>query len=117
MTKKSSTASSSALSASGRVKTENTAKKHWSEAERKALREAAEEQAEGQDEEIMFEDIPRLTDAQLKNLVRLRENRPKETVSVPLDPEVLKWLRSKGDLTRINDILRNLMEAERKSAA
>jgi hypothetical protein len=35
---------------------------------------------------------------------------------VRLDPEVLEWLRSKGEghLTRINDILTNLMEAERK---
>jgi BrnA antitoxin of type II toxin-antitoxin system len=32
-----------------------------------------------------------------------------------LDPAVLEWLRSKGNghLTRINDILTNLMEAER----
>jgi uncharacterized protein (DUF4415 family) len=31
-------------------------------------------------------------------------------------PEVLEWLKSKGEghLTRINDILKNLMEAERK---
>lgn len=33
-----------------------------------------------------------------------------------LDAEVLEWLRSKGEghLTRINDILTNLMEAERR---
>lgn len=37
-------------------------------------------------------------------------------MSVRLDPEVLEWLRSKGEgrLTRINDILTNLMEAERR---
>ena len=37
-------------------------------------------------------------------------------VSVRLDPQVLSWLRAKGDwhLTRINDILVNLMEAERR---
>jgi uncharacterized protein (DUF4415 family) len=37
-------------------------------------------------------------------------------VSVRLDPQVLAWLRSKGKghLTRINDILANLMEAERR---
>ena len=35
-------------------------------------------------------------------------------MSVRLDPKVLNWLRSKGEghLTRINDILSNLMEAE-----
>ena len=35
-------------------------------------------------------------------------------MSVRLDPQVLDWLRSKGEgrLTRINDILANLMEAE-----
>ncbi len=43
--------------------------------------------------------------------------RRKQAVSVRLDPEALDWLRSKGEghLTRINDILTNLMEAERRS--
>jgi uncharacterized protein (DUF4415 family) len=41
---------------------------------------------------------------------------------VPLarrDPQVLEWLRSKGEghLTRINDILFNLMDAERRVGA
>ena len=38
------------------------------------------------------------------------------SVSARLDPQVLDWLRSKGQghLTRINDILSNLMEAERR---
>jgi len=40
-------------------------------------------------------------------MVRLRDvRRPKVAVSVRLDPQVLDWL------TRINDILANLMEAE-----
>jgi uncharacterized protein (DUF4415 family) len=49
-------------------------------------------------------------------MVRLRDVRRKQAVSVRLDPEVLDWLKSKGEghLTRINDILVNLMEAERK---
>jgi uncharacterized protein (DUF4415 family) len=48
-------------------------------------------------------------------MVRLRGARRKVPVSVRLDPQVLEWLRSKGEghLTRINDILMNLMEAER----
>jgi uncharacterized protein (DUF4415 family) len=37
-------------------------------------------------------------------------------VSVRPDPQVLDWLRSKGEghLTRINDILSNLIDAERR---
>ena len=47
-------------------------------------------------------------------MVRLREVRRKVAVSVRIDPRVLDWLKSKGEghLTRINDILTNLMEAE-----
>ncbi len=43
--------------------------------------------------------------------------RRKQAVSVRLDPQVLEWLKSKGEghLTRINDIPTNLMEAERRS--
>jgi uncharacterized protein (DUF4415 family) len=51
-------------------------------------------------------------------MVRLRGARqPKVDVSVRLDARVLDWLKSKGEghLTRINDILLNLMEAEQKS--
>jgi uncharacterized protein (DUF4415 family) len=47
-------------------------------------------------------------------MVRLRDLRPKAPVSVRLDPRVLEWLKSKGQghLTRINDILRIVMDAE-----
>jgi hypothetical protein len=43
----------------------------------------------------------------------------KVQVSVRLDPQVLDWLRGKGEghLTRINDILTNLMEAERRAGS
>jgi uncharacterized protein (DUF4415 family) len=43
----------------------------------------------------------------------------RRAVSVRLDPQVLEWLRSKGEgyLTRINDILSNLMEAEGRIGA
>ena len=49
-------------------------------------------------------------------MVRLRDIRPKVPVSVRLEPRVLAWLKSKGagHLTRINDILRNIMEVERR---
>jgi uncharacterized protein (DUF4415 family) len=84
---------------------------------RKTLDQAA-KQAAGDDSDINYSDIPRLTDAQLAQMVRLRDIRPKVPVSVRLDPSVLAWLRSKGGghLTRINDILRNIMEAEQRIA-
>jgi uncharacterized protein (DUF4415 family) len=69
--------------------------------------------------EAEYADIPRLTEEQLSHLVRLRGARRKVAVSVRLDPQVLDWLRSKGEghLTRINDILANLMEAERRTSS
>ena len=91
--------------------------RQWSENERQVLRRAAELQAAGDDSHINFEDIPRLTEAQLARMVRLRDVQPKVAVSIRLDPRVLSWLKSKGagHLTRINDILTNLMEAERRT--
>jgi uncharacterized protein (DUF4415 family) len=64
-----------------------------------------------------LQEIPRLTAEQLANLVRRRDVQRKVAVSVRLDPEVIAWLKGKGagHLTRINDILTNLMEAERRS--
>jgi uncharacterized protein (DUF4415 family) len=85
--------------------------------ERESLRRMAERQAAGDDSQIDYGDIPALTPEQLSKMVRLRDVRPpKVAVSVRLDARVLDWLKSKGDghLTRINDILTNLMEAERK---
>jgi uncharacterized protein (DUF4415 family) len=56
----------------------------------------------------------RLSEEQLAHLVRSAALGPRRAVSVRLDPQVLEWLRSKGEghLTRINNILSNLMEAE-----
>lgn len=90
----------------------------WSEEERQALRRHATKQAAGDDSDINFEDIPRLTDEQLARMVPLRDIRPRVPVSVRLEPRVLAWLKSKGEghLTRINDILRNIMEAEQRIA-
>jgi uncharacterized protein (DUF4415 family) len=50
-------------------------------------------------------------------MVRLRDVRRRVLVSVHLDPRVIDWLKSKGEghLTRINDILVNLMEAEQQA--
>ncbi|MBV9083269.1 MAG: BrnA antitoxin family protein [Acidobacteriaceae bacterium] len=79
------------------------------------MRRIAARQAAGDDSGIHYEDIPHLTEGQLEKMVRLRDVRPKVPVSVRLDPRVLEWLKSKGEghLTRINDILTNIMEAER----
>ena len=112
------------LSASSRpgrltsVKSDDIKNRQWTEGERQAARRVASRQAAGDDSQIGAKDIPRLTDRQLAGMVRLREARlPKVAVSVRLDAQVLHWLKSKGGghLTRINDILTNLMEAEQQS--
>jgi uncharacterized protein (DUF4415 family) len=79
------------------------------------VRRNAELQAAGDDSGIDYEDIPRLTDEQLAAMVPFRDRR-KIAVSVRLNPEVLDWLKSKGEgpLSRINDILTNVMEAEQR---
>ena len=99
------------------MSTEDIKSKSWTERERQALRNASQAQAAGDDSGIDYTDIPRLTEEQLSKLVRLRGSKRKVAVSVRLDPQVLEWLRAKGEghLTRINDILTNLMEAERRA--
>ena len=111
---------SSALSQPARLKSmrsEDIRNRQWTEKERQALRRAAERQATGNDSHTNFTDIARLTDEQLASMVRRRDIRPKVAVSVRLDAPVLDWLKSKGEghLTRINDILTNVMEAERRT--
>ncbi len=101
-----------------RVTSEDIRNRQWTESEIEAVRRASEAQAAGLDlPEEEYEDIPRLTAEQLARMVRLRDVRRKVPVSVRLDPQVLDWLRAKGEghLTRINDILTNLMEAERRA--
>jgi uncharacterized protein (DUF4415 family) len=110
----------SASSAHGRlvsVTSEDIRNRQWTEAEKRMVRRLAAAQAAGDDSGIDFSDIPPLTDEQLASMVRARDVRRKVPVSVRLDPRVLEWLRSKGEghLTRINDILMNLMEAERRA--
>jgi uncharacterized protein (DUF4415 family) len=96
------------------MKSEDIANRQWTEKERQAMRRIAERQAAGDDSHIRLDDIPRLSEEQLTKMMRLRDVRRKVAVSVRLDARVLDWLKSKGDghLTRINDILTNLMEAE-----
>jgi uncharacterized protein (DUF4415 family) len=98
------------------MKSEDIKNRKWTEAERASMKGHAEKQAAGDDSDIDYTDIPKLTDEQLAQMVPLRTVRPKIPVSVRLDPAVLAWLKSKGQghLTRINDILRNVMDAERR---
>jgi len=112
MAKKSSASSQPAKLKS--MSAEDIRNRKWSEKERLTLRRIAEKQAVDDDSGIDFSDTPRLTDEQLRTMVRLRDFRRKIPVSVRLDPKVVDWLKSKGEghLTRINDILMNLMEAE-----
>jgi len=96
------------------MKSEDIKARQWTKGERQALQRIAERQAAGDDSGIDFSDIPRLTTEQLARAMRARDVRRKVAVSVRLDARVLDWLKSKGEghLTRINDILTNLMEAE-----
>jgi uncharacterized protein (DUF4415 family) len=102
-----------------RMTSEDIRNRKWTEAEKEAVRRGAAAQAEGDDSGIDYSDIPKLTEEQLARMVRLRDVRRKVPVSVRLDAEVLDWLRGKGEghLTRINDILTNLMEAERRAGS
>ena len=87
------------------MRSEDIRNRHWTERERQGLRRISVRQVAGDDSHINVEDIPCLTDEQLASMVRLR------------DARVLEWLKSKGEghLTRINDILTNLMEAEQRT--
>jgi uncharacterized protein (DUF4415 family) len=98
---------------------EDIKNREWTKGEIEAVRHAAKMQEAGDDSDIEFSDIPRLTQEQLAQFVRLRDVRRKVPISVRLDREVVEWLKSKGEghLTRINDILLNLMEAERAAGS
>jgi uncharacterized protein (DUF4415 family) len=97
------------------VTSEDIKNRKWTTEEREAFRRIAAEQARGDDSQIDYSDIPRFTEEQLSKMVRLRDLRKKIPVSVRLDPQVLDWLKSKGEghLTRINDILLNIMDQEK----
>jgi len=86
--------------------------------DRQALARIAANQAAGIESVSCLKLIPRLTDEQLGAMIRLRDVRPrKQAVSVRLDESVITWLKSKGKghLTLINDILANMMEAEKQA--
>ena len=83
--------------------------------EQAALKRMSERQANGDDSEIDYSDIPPLTDEQLASM-----ERPARTViAFRADRDVLDWLKSKGGnyTTRINSILRAVMEEQQKRQA
>ena len=112
MTKKSSASSQPARLKN--MNSEDIRARQWTDKERQALRRAAKLQLAGDDSNVNLKDFPGLTGEQLASMVRLREIPKKVAVSLRLDPRVLAWLKGKGQghLTRINDILLNIMEAE-----
>jgi len=70
------------------------------------------------DDEIDYSDIPPVTD--LSKAVVGRFYKPiKETVTIRLDADVLDWLKQggKGYQTRVNSILRAVMDQRKKTAA
>jgi uncharacterized protein (DUF4415 family) len=99
------------------VSAADTFNKPLTEAEQEMLRRHARHQAASDDSHIDFDDTAPMTDQQLAQMTRFRDRPRKVAVSVRLDPAVLAWLKSKGErhLTRINDILANVMEAERQA--
>lgn len=98
-----------------RMSSEDIGNRQRTDQEKRAIRLVSRNQTLKNDSKLDFSDIPQLTKRQLASMIRLREVKRKVAVSVRLDPKVLDWLKSKGEghLTRINDILLNLMEAER----
>lgn len=64
------------------------------------------------DEEINYDDIPKLTEAQLAGMQRGAFYRPvKKQITARVDADVLAWLKSqgKGYQSRMNAILRDAM--------
>ena len=82
-----------------------------SKRQKAALSRIAKRQVAGDDSDIDYSDIPPLTDEQLSHFRRT----PKVLVAARIDREVYDWLLQygKGYSTRINRILRTVMERAR----
>ena len=82
-----------------------------SKTQKNVLSRIAKRQAAGDDSGIDYSDIPPLTDEQLAQFRRA----PKVLVAARIDKEVYDWLMKygKGYSTRINGILRKVMEGAR----
>lgn len=82
-------------------------------------REQLEKLAEMPDNQINYDDIPRLTEAQLAEFQRPEHYRPvKQQITARLDADVLAWLKAggKGYQSRMNAILRREMMESLKAA-
>src|ERR1700733_5957013 len=90
------------------VSAESIFSKQPSRAQKAVLSRIAKRQAAGDDSGIDYSDIPALTDEQLAQFRRT----PKVLVAARIDKEVYDWLLQygKGYSTRINSILRTVME-------
>jgi uncharacterized protein (DUF4415 family) len=78
----------------------------------KAQEDSLRELAEMSDDEINYDDIPKLTDAQLAEMKHGACYRPvKKQITARVDADVLAWLKSqgKGYQSRMNAILRDAM--------
>lgn len=108
MAKKSSASSRPAKLIS--VKAEDIFSKQLTAKQRQVLRRLKDKP----DSEINFSDIPPLTDEQLARAFRPRD---KQLVAVRLDRDVLEWLKGYGEgySTRINTLLRSVMENQRRA--
>ena len=86
--------------------------KPLSKKQKGVLSRVANRQAAGDDSEIDYSDIPPLTEEQLAQFRRA----PKVLVAARIDREVYDWLKQygRGYSTRINSILRTVMERTRQ---
>jgi uncharacterized protein (DUF4415 family) len=68
------------------------------------------------DAEIDYSDVPSMSDEVLAQMVPFRLRSKTTLISLRVPDDVLAWLKSKGPghLSRINAILSNVMEAERR---
>jgi uncharacterized protein (DUF4415 family) len=110
MTKKKSSASSRPAKQTS-VSAESIFSKPVSKAQKNVLSRIGKRQAAGDDSGIDYSDIPPLTDEELAQFRRA----PKVLVAARIDKEVYDWLMKygKGYSTRINGILRRVMEGTR----
>ena len=86
--------------------------KPLSKKQKEVLSKVANRQAAGDDSEIDYSEIPPLTEEQLAQFRRA----PKVLVAARIDREVYDWLMQygRGYSTRINGILRTVMERARQ---
>ena len=69
------------------------------------------------DRDIDYSDIPRLDDSFFKRPV-VQLSKPKKSITIRVDPEVLEWFRSKGARyqTRINAVLKAYVQVHKKAS-